>query len=277
MQNATAGLAPSPDSQNPAGGRWDDLVVRIGSALALAAIGLLAMWAGGLWFHLFVALVVGVMMWELAAMFGARTLAHWPALGAAAVMMLAPEIPEGFALPLILAPALFRSKLMTGHRTQFSIFAVALMLAGFGLMSLRDDFGFGWMGWLALVVIVTDVGGYFAGRVFGGPKVWPKVSPKKTWSGTVAGWIAAAAVSIPFVTSMGTGWELLGIAVAVSMASQLGDAAESALKRRAGVKDSSGLMPGHGGLMDRFDSMLGASIFLLIVAQIVDFPPPPLV
>lgn len=262
--------------QDSSGGRWDDLVVRIGSAAALASIGLLAMWAGGLWFHLFVALAAGVMMWELAAMFGARDLAHWPAVGSAVVMMVAPEIPEGFALPLILAPALFRTKAMKGHRTQFSVFAFALMLAGFGLMSLRDDFGFAWMAWLALVVIVTDICGYFAGRVFGGPKVWPRVSPKKTWSGTVAGWIGAVAVSIPFVKLESAGWELLGIAVAVSMASQLGDAAESAMKRRAGVKDSSGLMPGHGGLMDRFDSMLGASIFLLIVAQIVDFPPPPL-
>ncbi|MEM9342643.1 MAG: phosphatidate cytidylyltransferase [Pseudomonadota bacterium] len=269
-------MVPSPDSGHSAGGRWDDLVVRIGSAGALAAIGLLAMWGGGLWFHLFVAVACGVMVWELATMFGGRAVAHWPALGAAVAMMVAPEIPEGFALPLIIAPALFRSDLMRGHRFQFAMFTVAVCVAGFGLMNLRDDFGFGWMGWLALVVIVTDVGGYFAGRVFGGPKVWPKVSPKKTWSGTIAGWIAAAAISIPFVKLAGAGWELLGIAVAVSMASQLGDVAESAMKRRAGVKDSSGLMPGHGGLMDRFDSMLGASIFLLIVAQIVDFPPPPL-
>jgi phosphatidate cytidylyltransferase len=111
--------------------------------------------------------------------------------------------------------------------------------------------------------------------MFGGPKIWPKVSPKKTWSGTVAGWIAAAAVSIPFVVQLNVGWELLGIAMALSMASQMGDVAESALKRRAGVKDSSNILPGHGGLLDRFDSMLGASVFLLMVEQVVDFPPPP--
>ncbi len=124
-------------------------------------------------------------------------------------------------------------------------------------------------------MIATDIGGYFAGRMFGGPKIWPKVSPKKTWSGTVAGWIAAAAISVPFVTQTATGWELLGIAVAISMASQLGDVSESAIKRRVGVKDSSNLIPGHGGLLDRFDSMLGASIFLLLIERIVDFPPPP--
>ena len=250
---------------------------RVLSGALMAGVGLGAVWLGGFWFHLFVALLSGVMVWELARMTGAGDKALWPALGAGAAILVAGEIPGGFALPLLIAPGLFRAETMRGNRTQFAIFTVAIMIAGYGLMILRDEFGFIWMAWLALLVVATDVGGYFAGRMIGGPKIWPKVSPKKTWSGTVAGWALAGLVSIPFVTEKaGVGWELLGIAISLSMASQLGDVAESALKRRSGIKDSSSLIPGHGGLLDRFDSMLGASIFLLLIEQIVDFPPPPI-
>ena len=111
--------------------------------------------------------------------------------------------------------------------------------------------------------------------MIGGPKFWPRVSPKKTWSGTVAGWIGAAIVGAVFVWVGQSGYELIGISIAVSIAGQFGDVAESALKRRMGVKDSSSILPGHGGMFDRFDAMLGASLFLLLVAQIVDFPPAP--
>ena len=258
-------------------GQWDDLTVRLASGAALAALGLGAMWLGALWFHVFVSAACALMVWELARMLGGGPASRWPALGAFAALMIGAELPEGFALPLIVAPALFRTEGMKGSRTQFALYTFAILIAGYGLMALRDDFGFRWMAWLAAVVIATDICGYFAGRLLGGPKILPKISPKKTWSGTVAGWVGAVAVSVPFVTNSGVGWELLGIAVAVSMASQLGDAAESALKRRSGVKDSSALIPGHGGLLDRFDAMLGASVFFLLIERIVDFPPPPLV
>jgi phosphatidate cytidylyltransferase len=102
------------------------------------------------------------------------------------------------------------------------------------------------------------------------------VSPKKTWAGTIAGWIGAALVGLAFAVETGSGYELIGVSVAVSMASQLGDIAESAVKRRHGVKDSSSLLPGHGGIFDRFDGMLGAAVFFLLVEQLVDFPPVPL-
>jgi len=74
----------------------------------------------------------------------------------------------------------------------------------------------------------------------------------------------------------GVGLEIVGISIAISMASQMGDIAESAMKRKMGVKDSSNLIPGHGGVFDRFDGMLGASVFLLLIEQLVDFPPVPL-
>jgi phosphatidate cytidylyltransferase len=147
------------------------------------------------------------------------------------------------------------------------------VLAGFGMMALRDDFGVIWMLWLVAVVVASDVAGYFAGRMIGGPKFWPRVSPKKTWSGTVAGWLGGAAVGAGVAAATEAGAGLVGVSVAVAMAAQMGDIAESAIKRHVGVKDSSALLPGHGGLLDRFDGMLGASVFVLIAGQVVDFPP----
>jgi phosphatidate cytidylyltransferase len=118
----------------------------------------------------------------------------------------------------------------------------------------------------------TDIAAYFAGRAIGGPKLWPAVSPKKTWSGTVAGWVGAAIVGAIFLRFTTAGPDLPWISAALSLASQIGDITESAIKRRMGVKDSSNLIPGHGGLLDRFDGMLGAALFMLFVAQVVIVP-----
>jgi phosphatidate cytidylyltransferase len=136
----------------------------------------------------------------------------------------------------------------------------------------RADYGFTWILWLMSVVIVTDIFGYFAGKAFGGPKFWPKISPKKTWSGTAAGWIGAALVGFIFTLFTDAGLWIIFISIVLSFAGQMGDIAESALKRRMGVKDSSTLIPGHGGLFDRFDALLGAALFLIIVADIADVP-----
>ena len=144
--------------------------------------------------------------------------------------------------------------------------------SGFGMMHVRVDLGFGWLVWLVLIVVVTDVAGYFAGRTLGGPKFWPRVSPKKTWSGTVAGWLGAAVVGAFFAVNSGAWVAVLLASVVLSFASQLGDIAESAIKRKTGVKDSSALIPGHGGVLDRFDGMLGASIGFLLIEVLFGFP-----
>ena len=105
----------------------------------------------------------------------------------------------------------------------------------------------------------------FAGRMIGGPKFWPAVSPKKTWSGTIAGWIGAGALGAAFMPITGAGATLILISMATSFASQMGDIAESAIKRKMGVKDSSRLIPGHGGVLDRFDGLIGAALLALVV------------
>lgn len=254
-------------------GRWNDLTQRLVSGSIAAIVGLLLTWVGGVPFKLMVAAIVGVMVWEVARMVGAGGRSVAVGVSAAFVLIAFVFLPPGLALPLLFLPGLFGLTSLDRWRVRFVLFSTAILVAGVGLIALRDDYGFVWMIWLAMVVIASDVLGYFAGRFIGGPKFWPRVSPKKTWSGTVAGWVGAAAIGYWFLTTGHAGIEILGISVAVAIAGQMGDVAESALKRAAGVKDSSGILPGHGGLFDRFDSMLGASLFLLLVSQIIEFPP----
>ncbi len=125
--------------------------------------------------------------------------------------------------------------------------------------------------WLFATVWSTDVFAYLGGRLLGGPKIWPRVSPSKTWSGTLIGILAGAV--------LGSVWLLYGVhpappvaplvllSAAVALVSQAGDAFESALKRRFGVKDTSALVPGHGGVMDRLDGFVAAVVFAFLVGS----------
>lgn len=255
--------------------KWSDLMIRLGSALLMIVVGLLGIWVGGHLFHAMVALICGLMVWELVRMVSPLNAPLALQLGGISGLatLIAVYLPAGFALPILLAPAFVGFGYLVHNRVIFMVFCVMVLLAGFGMMSVRDDWGFGWMLWLIVVVVITDVMGYFAGRLIGGPKFWPAVSPKKTWSGTVFGWIGAGLVGWGFAWSTGATMELVGISIAIAMASQMGDIAESAIKRKMGVKDSSALIPGHGGVLDRFDGMLGASVFLLIVSQVINFSP----
>lgn len=252
--------------------RWADLGPRIASSVVLAGVGVIDIWLGGLWFEVLVAIIIGIVIWEVARMLQAR---HPQVLGgvAAVCMLLVPYILQGKMLTLLLVPALVILGSVRRDRVLFLGFAAAILLAGFGLIQLRGAYPVIWLIWLVLVVIVTDVAGYFAGRLIGGPKFWPAISPKKTWAGTVAGWIGAGLVGLGIAVWTGSGLTLIVISIAVSLASQMGDIAESALKRRVGVKDSSNLLPGHGGFYDRFDGVIGASVFLLVIEWIGFFPP----
>ena len=257
--------------------KFSDLAVRMSSGAVMAVLGIAAVWAGGIWFMAMLTVICAALVWELVRMLGggqkrALTMAALAAGSFLAVRLL----PPGVGLPFILLPAIAGIAMLERNRSLYIVFTALIVIACYGLAVQRVDFGFEWMLWLALVVIATDVLGYFAGRIFGGPKFWPQVSPKKTWSGTVAGWVAAAIVGAVFMRIPGVGLEIVGISIAISMASQMGDIAESAMKRKMGVKDSSNLIPGHGGVFDRFDGMLGASVFLLLIEQLVDFPPVPL-
>src|SRR6202040_3601208 len=121
--------------------------------------------------------------------------------------------------------------------------------------------GFTALVFVLLIVWVTDIGGYFAGRGIGGPRLWPRVSPKKTWAGAIGGFVASLVVAAGFVAfDFGKAAWLVALGAILSIASQLGDLFESAVKRRFGVKDSSHVIPGHGGLLDRLDGFVAAGV-----------------
>lgn len=255
------------------GGKWADLGPRLGSGLAMVVIGAAAIGAGGVWFAALAVVAAGLMVWELASMMRPGSLlAVALGVGSALAVVVALLLPDRFALVVLALPALAGAVVLRRDPAIFAAYALAILLAAWGLVLFRGDYGMVWLIWLVLVVVVTDVAGYFAGRLIGGPKFWPRVSPKKTWSGTTAGWVAAAAVGSVFWGFTDAGPDLPWISAALALASQMGDIAESAIKRRMGVKDSSNLIPGHGGLLDRFDGLLGAALLMLLVAQIVVVP-----
>lgn len=254
--------------------RWLDLRARILTGGALAVIGIAVIFAGGVPFLCLTVVVAAVIMWEITRMIapGSGALAIALAIGAGAVVALAPVLPPVARLPLAFLPPLAGAFLVPRFKLVFFAFALALEVAAHGLAAFRFENGNLWLIWLILIVVATDIAGYFAGRAIGGPKFWPAVSPKKTWSGTVAGWLVAGLIGALFLTFTEAGRDLIWISMLLSFASQMGDVAESALKRLCGVKDSSSLLPGHGGLYDRFDGLLGASLLMLLTAQLTTIP-----
>jgi phosphatidate cytidylyltransferase len=252
--------------------KWADLRQRMISGVVLALVGIVAVRLGGIWFTALTTVATGLMLWELAVMLGAgRRALIACALGAGAIVAVrVTSGPIEIVMLLVVAGAI--AALVQRDRVICFAYGLAVMLAADGLTDFRDDNGDTWLFWLIFVVITTDIAGYFAGRLIGGRKFWPRVSPKKTWSGTIAGWIGAAAVGALFTRFTSAGAELIWISAVISLASQMGDITESAIKRRAGIKDSSHLIPGHGGLLDRFDGLLGASLAMLAFSIFVHVP-----
>lgn len=240
----------------------------------MIVVGVWAVWTGGEVFRIMTAIVCGLMTWELAHMIAPQVSRRAIVLGAsaAAALMLSSFLPPPLLLAIVLAPALLGAIVLPNNRLIFLGFAGLVMLAGYEVLAVRTTLGFFWLAWLIAVVIATDVVGYFAGRLIGGPKFWPKISPKKTWAGTVFGWLGAAAVGYLFSWGSGAAHLIIPMSIALSLASQAGDIGESAIKRHMGVKDSSALIPGHGGLLDRFDGMLGAAILMLLATVMLGFP-----
>lgn len=238
---------------------WDDLRPRLLSAAAMVIVGFLAILLGGIWFTVVVAAAAGVMIWELSRMLGSERAEAATVLGLIAAATIAGNAGVGPYLAVVLLAGLAALGVVwiRGDRAIFLAYGGAILLACFAILAIRG-FGAVWVLWLVTVVIASDTSGYFAGKRLGGPKFWPRVSPKKTWSGTVAGWIAAAVVGYAFMLVTGTGSSLVLVSALVGFAGQIGDIAESAVKRHRGVKDASDILPGHGGVLDRFDAMIGA-------------------
>ncbi|MDO5605875.1 MAG: phosphatidate cytidylyltransferase [Paracoccus sp. (in: a-proteobacteria)] len=268
----------------PKTGKWSDLTRRVASALVLIAIGAALALSQGVVLWLGVSVFMAITFWELARLTGWRghvdqtgtgTGGWRPVLLAATagLSLFAALGMPGWALPILMIPVVAGLPgAVPRDRVTYGLFGMAIMAVGFELVHLRQAYGLPFILWLMGVVIISDVAGYFAGRIIGGPKFWPRLSPKKTWSGTVAGWIGAALLGA-FLWSRGQAdAAAIWLSVLVALAGQLGDIAESWLKRRAGVKDSSNLIPGHGGFMDRFDAVSGAVLAVMVLSWIMGLP-----
>jgi phosphatidate cytidylyltransferase len=260
----------------PHGGRWNDLQTRVISAAVMLAVGAVDIWLGGVPFTALVVVLTGLMIWELATITAPTTpqTAIIMALIAAAVLAATQLVIWHSSAALLIIPPIALALTPRRDLLITAAYAAVILAAGYGLISLRNTAGTPAILWLIGVVIMSDIMGYFAGRSLGGPKFWPAISPKKTWSGTVAGWAGAALVGLGFVVFAGAGWGLIILSSVISFAGQMGDIAESWIKRRTGIKDSSALIPGHGGVLDRFDALIGAVVALMLLGLILPLPLP---
>ncbi|HEX5795299.1 MAG TPA: phosphatidate cytidylyltransferase [Geminicoccaceae bacterium] len=258
------------------------LRLRVLSALALIPIALAMVVLGGWGFAGFVELAVVLMAFEWARLsilrFGRRS--GWIAggavlaVGSIATLLIAAGRPEaalgcllgGTVLAALLARAVGGSPVWTG------LGVVYVGLPAIALIWLRavPELGLGLLIWLLVVVWATDTAAYFAGRTLGGPRLAPAISPSKTWSGLCGGMLGAALTGAFTAGLLGSERliQAAGLGAVLAIVAQLGDLTESAFKRMAGVKDSSALIPGHGGLLDRIDGLLFAAPALALVGLI---------
>ena len=275
---------PIPEKKPASSSKWGDLSRRIASTAVLLAIGVLLAAATGVWLALGMAVISAITFWELAAMTGWRYPSRHAGLFGAwrPIVLAAIAGLSQFAALMIGGPlgfALLALPILAGlpgaasrDRWTYAIFGIAILLVAYGLVGFREGAGLAFVLWLMGIVIISDTAGYFFGRIIGGPKFWPSLSPKKTWSGTVAGWIGAFILGLVlWLTNLGD-WTLIWVSPLVCFAGQMGDIAESWLKRRAGVKDSSNLIPGHGGFMDRFDAVTGAVLAAMLIGLLMSLP-----
>jgi phosphatidate cytidylyltransferase len=247
-----------------------NLMVRVAAALILAPVAVAVAWLGGwLWTTLVTVAAIGLYVEWLMIVGVARetrvVTSGAVALAISGLCLAAGRIDAsllalalGLAAVALLSPER-RSWIATGF-----FYAAAAQIASV-LVRLDQTYGFVALMLVLLVVWVTDIGGYFAGRGIGGPKLWPRVSPKKTWGGAVGGFAASLVIATGFAAlGLGKTGPLLLLGAVLSIASQLGDLFESAVKRRFGVKDSSHIIPGHGGLLDRLDGFVAAIVVAAI-------------
>lgn len=249
-----------------------NLWLRVASAAILAPLALGAAWLGDWPFTLFWGLAAIAVWWEWIGLVEPSGRNVLLATGLCALILQGVLVETGnlsIAI-MIVALGVIAAIVTAGRRAPLVaggvVYASALLIA---TVILRDDAAFGFAAIVLLFAIVwgTDIGGYFAGRAIGGPKLAAAISPKKTWSGaiggTVAGVVAAIAVAAMFSIR---NLAMLGIvAFVLSVVSQGGDLFESWLKRRFDAKDASGLIPGHGGVMDRLDGFIFASVAAALI------------
>lgn len=247
-----------PDRDRPR--RWGDLPLRVASALVLLPVGVGGLWLGG-WAWIVLVMLAGVgLAFEWQSVCGAPRVAPAVLVGAAAGFAALGQARFGL---LVLAGGLAASWWQT-RRLLPALGVPYVGAAVIALIWLRAAPASGLRDVLVLLLVVwaTDIAAYLAGRLVGGPKLAPRISPGKTWSGAAGGLAGALLVG----ALAGADARTIGLAAVLSIVSQAGDLAESGLKRRFGVKDSGKLIPGHGGLLDRLDGVLAAAPVAALLA-----------
>ncbi|PSH63190.1 phosphatidate cytidylyltransferase [Phyllobacterium sophorae] len=266
------------------GSGLSNLQTRILSAIVLIAVAVALTWIGGFAFGL-LASAIGISVfyeWQLITTARSTPLTRglsWSCLIVVfAVLLFTQHI-------LLMIGILFAGAALVaglGGRESGYWPAFGLIYSGFpsiALTLLRGDTGDGFAAILFLFAVVwaTDIFAYFNGRALGGPKLAPRFSPNKTWSGAIGGAAAGVAAGVAcaaFITPAG-GVPIPLVALLLSVIAQVGDLGESWVKRKFHVKDSSQLIPGHGGVMDRVDGLVAAAALLYVIGAILMTPEAP--
>jgi phosphatidate cytidylyltransferase len=254
-------------------GRMADLGVRLLSGTAFAAIAVGLLYAGVWPFAALMLVVTLLMCWEWGHIVRSPGFDTVLGVHAATVVVAVILAALGFAAPALIAliaGTCIVIGLRFGEKARLSAIGVLYVgLPAVALIALRssEPYGFPAVLFVVLAVAATDTFAYFVGRSVGGPKLWPSISPKKTWSGLIGGICGAALIGVAFGMAIngGSSLRLAVIGLTLGLISQAGDLAESALKREFHVKDASHLIPGHGGFMDRLDGMVVAAVAAMLI------------
>ena len=263
-----------------------ELKLRVASALVLAPVVLALTWIGGAPFAA-LAVLAGVVMaseWATIVLGRSWALPRLAQLGlvglgvaaGAGLLPILPGRPETLVatVSLICAAAVAAVEARGGSGDGRLWAPFGPLYAGLPSLALAAvraaPQGLWLVVFLFAVVWATDIAAYFTGRAIGGPKLWPAVSPKKTWSGAVGGLVAGAlcGAAVAHFAGVPRLFPVILVGVVLSIASQAGDLFESSLKRRFGVKDSGWIIPGHGGLLDRVDGLVAAAAAAALVAAV---------
>ncbi|WP_443025481.1 phosphatidate cytidylyltransferase [Sphingomonas sp. PB4P5] len=242
--------------------RKSDLAVRASTGVLMIAVAALALWLGGIAFWVLCSVGALFMMaeWSDLDRAGARNkrvaqFALSVPLATMAPASLIIEVHYFFTLGLLAGAAFF-----TVIVTRKARLAMGIIYCGLPVLSLvflrRADGGLVFAFWALALVWACDIGAYFAGRTIGGPKLAPAISPNKTWAGLGGGVIAAGLFGALLHVQFGLPWRMTLATPLLAVVAQAGDLYESWLKRRAGVKDSGNILPGHGGVLDRLDGLV---------------------
>jgi phosphatidate cytidylyltransferase len=253
--------------------RGSELALRVCSALVLVPLALATTYLGDWPFAVFWGVAAMGVLWEWTSLVAGTDRRFVLMTGAASLALALALVVSGLPLAAVIVLAigtLAAASLAPAERRLWIAggipYAGALGLAPIVLRSDAED-GFLAVIFLFAVVWTTDIAAYFIGRAAGGPKLVPQMSPNKTWSGATGGTLAAVVVALALAKTAALAglFAIAMLAIVLSVSAQAGDMFESFLKRRFGAKDSSHLIPGHGGLMDRLDGFVTASVVAALI------------